>query len=39
VTEVVNEVKAIKKAIFKSTIVRKEKNLGKKDPIWGELTQ
>lgn len=37
VTEVVTEVKSLKKAIFKNTIVIKEKDTTRNDPIWKEL--
>lgn len=37
VTEVVTEVKSLKKGIFKNTIVIKEKDTTRNDPIWKEL--
>lgn len=38
-TEVVSEVKSLKKAIFKNSIVHQDKELAKSDPIWGELAK
>ncbi|TNV77536.1 hypothetical protein FGO68_gene7619 [Halteria grandinella] len=39
VTEVVSEVKSLKKAIFKNCIVKQDKELVKSDPVWGELAK